>query len=148
MWKLTFRSAQALQGVLQGIQRVQKDVSTEFQEIAWKTALQVRRRNVCGAWQDPEHPREFEMSPASHIKANCSRRDFSLVASTYQVALKAERIPGMLILKMKFDLPMVSFALPVLFTQKRVNICYSQAPMNLLQIHICMKLNTTKAFWK
>lgn len=116
--------------------------------ITWEIALWVRKRNVCDACQDPEHPREFELSLMSHTEANCSRRDFSLLASTYQVVLKAERIHQMLILKMKFDLCMASFALPFLLTQKRVNICYSQAPVCLLQIHICMKLSTTKAFWQ
>lgn len=82
------------------------------------------------------------------LKGQLHRRDFSLLASTYQVVLKAERICQMLILKMKFDLPTASFALPFLLTQKRVNICYSQAPMCLLQTQICMKLSTTKAFWQ
>lgn len=129
MWKLTFRSAQVLQGVFQGIQRVQERVSAELQEIAWEIALWVRKRNMCGACQDPEHPREFDLSLMSHTEANCSRRDFSLLASTYLVMLKAERIHQMLILKMKFDLLMASFALPFLLTQKRVNICYSQTPI-------------------
>lgn len=61
---------------------------------------------------------------------------------------KAERIHQLLIMKMKFDLPTASFALPFLLTQKRVNICYSLARMCLLQIHICMELSTTKAFWQ
>lgn len=109
MWKLTFRSAQALQDVFQGMQRLQEGVSTELQEIAGEIALWVRRRNVCGACQDPEHPRESDMSPVSHTEANCSRRYSSLLAPTYQVMLKAERIHQMLILKMKFDLPTASF---------------------------------------
>lgn len=82
MWKLSFRSAQAPQGVFQDIQREQEGVSTELQKIAWEIALWVRRRNVSGACQDPEHPREIDLSPASHTEATYSRRDFSLLAST------------------------------------------------------------------
>lgn len=89
-------------------------------------ALRVRRRrNVCGACLNPEHPRKFDTSTTSCAEASCSRRHFSLLASTPRVELKAERIHQMFILKMKFDLPTASSALAFLLTQEGQYLLFS-----------------------
>lgn len=105
---------------------LKKRAPKKLHEAAWKMALRVRkRRNACDACPDSAYPRQFDLLAVSYTDTSCWSRDFSRLASTRRVGLKAERIHQMLILKMKSDLPAAHFALAFLLTQEGQYLLFS-----------------------
>lgn len=91
----------------------------KLHETAWEMALGVRkRRDGCDACPDSAYPRGFDLSAVSYTDTSCRSRDFSCLAPTHGVELKAERIHQMLTLKVKSDLPAAPFAFAFLLTQE------------------------------